>query len=472
MYAGNTSNLGKGARCALPLHPSGLGSAQALSNHSLCDPIPRSAAIALQLHSRPTPSLSHIAAHDRARISLQDNLVLEMFPSFCESNCMLNSAHTYYEFFAGGGMVRAGLGPEWKCLFANDFDKKKAKTYAQNWGSDELVCDDIKNLSPEDIPGQADLMWGSFPCQDLSLAGGGAGLKGDRSGTFWPFIQHIRELNDLGRAPKIIALENVLGTLTSHKGKDFNSICSALSELGYRYGAVVVDASLFVPQSRPRLFIIAVQKGKNVSGLTSEGPKLPWHIKSLEKAFSSLPKKAAQNWIWLNMPVPKPRQVDFIDIIEEKPSSVKWHTKSQTTALLSMMSEVNLAKVETAKLSGSAMVGGIYKRTRYEHGIKVQRAEIRFDRVAGCLRTPAGGSSRQLIMRVSGEKVESRLISARETARLMGLPDTYKLPEAYNEAYHLTGDGVAVPVVQYLESHLLSPFLKLNLSSTKKKAAA
>lgn len=90
---------------------------------------------------------------------------------------------------------------------------------------------------------------------------------------------------------------------------------------------------------------------------------------------------------------------------------------------------------------------------------KVQRAEVRFDDVAGCLRTPAGGSSRQVILVVEGNRVRSRLISARETARLMGLADDYVLPARYNEAYHLTGDGVAVPVVRHLAHHIFEPLL-------------
>ncbi|TJV20225.1 MAG: DNA (cytosine-5-)-methyltransferase, partial [Mesorhizobium sp.] len=73
---------------------------------------------------------------------------------------------------------------------------------------------------------------------------------------------------------------------------------------------------------------------------------------------------------------------------------------------------------------------------------------------------PTGGSSRQTIMVVDGTRVRSRLISARETARLMGLPDDYKLPRAYNEGYHLTGDGVAVPVVRFLAQHLFEPVLR------------
>lgn len=355
-------------------------------------------------------------------------------------------------------MARAGLGRDWRCLFANDFDRKKGATYTRNWGKGEMVVDDIRNIGSEDLPGIPDLVWGSFPCQDLSLAGGGAGLRGDRSGTFWPFIAQLRELREEGRAPTIVALENVVGTLTSHKGKDFTAICEALDGLGYRYGAVMVDAALFVPQSRPRLFVLAVRNDVPVP-FAAEGPSVPWHTTALRRAYSALPEALQASWMWWSMPVPSHREARFADLIEDNPKSIKWHTKAETKALLSMMSDVNLAKVRTAQAAGVRMVGGVYKRTRFHQGIKVQRAEVRFDDVAGCLRTPAGGSSRQLILVVEGDKIRSRLISTRETARLMGLPDSYELPDAYNEAYHLTGDGVAVPVVRYIAEHILEPVI-------------
>ena len=156
----------------------------------------------------------------------------------------------FYEFFAGGGMVRSGLGPGWQCLFANDFDHKKSRIYRENWGSAELRTADIKSLDPTDLPPGAHLAWASFPCQDLSLAGAGAGLKGDRSGTFWPFWGLMERLIEAKRAPKLIVLENVCGTLNSHDGRDFGAICNALGEGGYSAGALVINASLFVPQSR------------------------------------------------------------------------------------------------------------------------------------------------------------------------------------------------------------------------------
>lgn len=380
----------------------------------------------------------------------------------------------FYEFFAGAGMARAGLGSEWKCLFANDFDHKKGMTYQANWGTGgELTVGDVNNVTAGELPGAAELVWGSFPCQDLSLAGGGAGLKGERSGTFYPFWKVIEGLIADERAPKIVALENVLGTLTSHAGKDFDAICKMFAKSNYRFGALVINASLFLPQSRPRLFFIGVRSDVDIhpAMLTPE-PLGPFHTRGLCKAIGEISKAAHEKLLWWNLPIPPHRNSTFADIIEENPQSVVWHTTAETKQLLNMMTPTNLAKVNAAKRAERRMVGGIYKRTRLdENGEKIQRAEVRFDDIAGCLRTPSGGSSRQTIIVVDGSKVRSRLISARETARLMGLDDDYKLPKNYNEAYHLTGDGVAVPVVRYLAHHIFEPLLGMAVADRNEKAA-
>ena len=359
-------------------------------------------------------------------------------------------------------MARAGLGPAWRCLFANDFNIKKSVVYEENWGKEGVFkTADVKSLTPADLPDRANLIWASFPCQDLSLAGGGAGLNGDRSGTFWPFWELIERIVSEGRAPDVIVLENVCGTLTSHSGKDFATICDEFADADYRCGAIVMDASLFVPQSRPRLFVVAAKRnGGDFPLVFAESPNKSWHPSSLQRAYHRLSAAAQANWIWWDLPKPAPRDTKFADLVEENPTSVKWHLPSETEKLLGMMSKVNLAKVEKAKQAGYSMVGAVYKRTRRDkYGRKMQRAEVRFDDLAGCLRTPAGGSSRQIILVVEGESVRSRLISTRETARLMGLSDEYKLPKRYNEAYHLTGDGVVVPAVRHLAAHVIEPIL-------------
>lgn len=376
---------------------------------------------------------------------------------------------TFYEFFAGAGMARAGLGPGWTCAFANDFDHKKGLTYQHNWGAGgELRVGDVAQVKAADLPGTADLAWGSFPCQDLSLAGGGAGLKGERSGTFYPFWDIIAGLGKDGRAPNVIALENVCGALTSHQGTDFAAICETFARHGYRHGAMVIDAALFVPQSRPRLFFVGVRKDVAIDpSLIAPGPSEPFHTRGLRRALDGLTRKTRDQWLWWNVPTPAHRNAVFGDLVEESPTSVPWFTDAETAQLLRMMSSINMAKLEAAKRSGRRMIGGVYKRTRHDDdGAKVQRAEIRFDDVSGCLRTPAGGSSRQVIVVVDGGRVRARLISSRETARLMGLPDEYRLPRNYNEAYHLTGDGVAVPVVRHLAQHVFEPLLGMASGAT------
>lgn len=365
---------------------------------------------------------------------------------------------TFYEFFAGAGMARAGLGTAWTCLFSNDIAVKKADAYKKNWGQHEILVKDVGNVCTCELPANPDLAWASFPCQDLSLAGMGAGLRGDRSGTFWPFWKLIQKLQREGRGPKIIVLENVCGTLTSHGGADFRSLVRALRLGGYKCGAIVVDAALFLPQSRPRLFIIGVQDKVEIAWSTvRDQPDPRFHTQALLTAHDSLPEEDKSAWLWWNLPVPNRRHKVFVDLIED---GVPWHTPEATRTLLAMMSPLNRAKVEKAKMLSGKSVGAVYKRTRPdETGKKVQRAEVRFDDIAGCLRTPGGGSSRQSILVIENGKVRSRLLSPREAARLMGLPDDYILPEKYNDAYHLMGDGVAVPVVRHLAKHVLEPLL-------------
>jgi DNA (cytosine-5)-methyltransferase 1 len=375
---------------------------------------------------------------------------------------------TFYEFFAGGGMARAGLGSGWKCLFANDFDPKKAESYADNWGDEHLHVGDVGALQPSDLPGRADLAWASFPCQDLSLAGVYRGLKGERSGVFWAFWRLMLRLKEEGRAPRMIALENVTGLLTSNKGRDFRVLVTAMADAGYRVGAAVIDAVHFVPQSRPRLFVLAVDDSVSIPRALVDDPTQPWHPDALHKAQAGLSDQAKEKWVWWTLPQPPIRNLKFVDVIEREPTGVRWHTVEETERILGMMTPLNRRKVEFAEkassIIGAPVVGGIYRRTREG----VQRAEVRFDDVSGCLRTPRGGSSRQTLVVIDKGVTRTRLLSPREAARLMGLADSYSLPANYNQAYHLCGDGVAVPAVRFLAETVMSSLIKVHSSRTIK----
>jgi DNA (cytosine-5)-methyltransferase 1 len=387
---------------------------------------------------------------------------------------------TYFEFFAGGGMARAGLGEGWRCVFANDFDRMKATTYAANWGDEHLVCDDVANVRTSQLPGHAALAWASFPCQDLSLAGDYLGL-GDaasavrtRSGTFWPFWALMRALKAEKRAPRIIVLENVYGLLTSRAGKDFLAVCAAFSGSHYRFGAIVLDASRFVPQSRQRVFFIAIDPFVELpDDLIDETPSADLHPSALVEAQKKLSTHAKQQWLWWKLPLPLSRTSTLTDLIEDAPSGVAWNSDEETAKLLSLMSPLHRSKVLEAQRSRKRVVGCLYKRTRIDNqGQKNQRAEVRFDGIAGCLRTPGGGSSRQTILVVEGPKVRSRLLSPREAARLMGLPDSYQLPSRYNDAYHVAGDGVCVDVVRHLARFLLEPVIEAQRQAESTSAVA
>lgn len=371
---------------------------------------------------------------------------------------------SFYEFFSGGGMARLGLGNNWECKFANDICPKKVATYSENFGNKEILCEDIYNLTVAELPENADLIWGSFPCQDLSLAGNGAGLNGQRSGTFNKLIELISDLKKESRTPKIVVLENVVGAITSNQGKDFTAMVGSLVDLGYRVGCTVIDGASFVPQSRPRLFFIATQlPKKKLAKLSTKAPTPYWHPENLVSAQSNLPSSYKRKWVWWKIPIPSGRTVDLVDIIEDNQTDVEAYSKSKTLSLLAMMSDINLRKIDNAKKAKTLKIGGLYKRTRKQKdGSRKQRAEVRFDGITGCLRTPTGGSSRQTILLVNGENITARLLSRREAARLMGVPENYKIPKKYNDAYHVFGDGLVVPVVSWIEQHLLRPLIEID----------
>lgn len=359
----------------------------------------------------------------------------------------------FYDFFAGAGLVEAALNSSWECVWANDIDRRKAEIYALNFSDDHYLLGDVAEVCAEQLPTNVEMAWSSFPCQDLSLAGWRRGMGAGRSGTFWAFWRIMHDLLVKDRRPPILVLENVVGLLY---GANFSGLCEALAALDMKFGAVVIDAEKFVPQSRPRVFVIAVDRHVDVSAFTSgEPPKSSWISKRLLQSQHELSPELRERWLWWNLPEAPSRQNSITDLIEEHPTGGKWHTDEQTQNLLEMMTDLNLSKVEEALQSLERAVGFLYRRTREGK----QRAEVRFDGIAGCLRTPNGGSSRQTVMIIENGSIRSRLLSPREAARLMGVEDTYKLLPRYNDSYWAMGDGVAVPAVRFLSENLLKPLV-------------
>jgi DNA (cytosine-5)-methyltransferase 1 len=184
----------------------------------------------------------------------------------------------------------------------------------------------------------------------------------------------------------------------------------------------------------------------------------PFHTRAAKAAVAALPAETARRWIWWRAAAPAPCNTDLSALLEPD-EAVAWHSPARTARWLELMAPLHRARVEAFQARGERAVGAVYRRMRIEDGRKVQRAEARFDGLAGCLRTPRGGSSRQVIVVAEPHAVRTRLLTPREAARLMGLPDSYGLPRAATHALHVAGDGVAVPVVRWLASTILEPLL-------------
>ena len=359
------------------------------------------------------------------------------------------------DFFAGSGLVSLGLSEEFRTVWANDNCTKKRRTFVANHAPNTFVSTSVSDLSCYDVP-SADLAWASFPCQDLSLAGSLGGMQGGtRSGLFWEWIRLLEGMKAQERLPSVLVAENVVGFVVADGGTHFRQAHQALRHLGYRVGGLVLDAKMFLPQSRKRAFLIGALPSIPSGGLVQAGPSEPFHPRNLVRTSFLIDDP---DWVWWSLPVPKHSKQEFSDLCERHvPCDPAWKTRE----LCEMLSPINRRKLDAAIRTHTFLAGTGYKRTRpTEAGGKNQRLEVRFDGTAGCLRTPNGGSSRQTVLIVEQGDVRSRLMTVRECARLMGAPDTYEIRGTYNDGYRAMGDAVAVPVTRWLSKQLLAPLVQ------------
>jgi DNA (cytosine-5)-methyltransferase 1 len=368
------------------------------------------------------------------------------------------------EFFAGIGLMRMGLDAEgWTTVWANDLDEKKWEMYRENFnaGACEFVLDDVHKVEGKDLP-DIELATASFPCNDLSLAGARHGLAGTHSSAFWGFMNAIKGMGK--RRPPLILLENVPGFLTSNDGNDFREALLALNELGYAVDAFIIDAVRFVPQSRQRLFVVGSKAKLN---RLCETPR--WLLQS-EIRPAALADFIFMNpeigWSIRDLPSLPTSSMKLADIIEDVPlNSELWWSRDRCEYLLNQMSDKHRAEAERMMAGSKWSYGTVFRRVRNGRSM----GELRTDGTAGCLRTPAGGSGRQILFCARKGLCRVRLLTPRECARLMGAGG-YRVTVPLNQALQGFGDAVCVPVVAWIAKHYLNPTLA-ELRAEKKRAS-
>jgi DNA (cytosine-5)-methyltransferase 1 len=377
----------------------------------------------------------------------------------------MRNDRTVAEFFAGIGLMRLGLEQAgWRVVWANDIDEDKFCMYRGHFINDaaHFEVGDVHTLNPDSVPMVA-LATASFPCNDLSLAGARRGLAGKQSGAFWGFVNILKGMSN--RRPPLVMLENVSGFLTSHDGKDFRDACLALNELGYAVDAFIIDAALFVPQSRQRLFLIG-KREKGKVGRVAETPSFYQSQCRPALMANFILWHPEIRWSLRPLPIIPRAMTSLRDILEDLPaSSPHWWSRERAEYLLNQMSEKHRA-IAGSMISGNEMsCGTVFRRVRHERSM----AELRTDGLAGCLRTPRGGSGRQILFMAGKGRYSVRLLTPRECARLMGAHD-YKITVPLNQALFGFGDAVCVPVIRWISENYLTPVWKeLNVNETRKK---
>ena len=378
---------------------------------------------------------------------------------------------TAVEYFAGIGLFRMGLeAAGWQVIYANDWNPKRAQIYEGFFG-ERFQVQDIFAVDPQDVP-QATLATCSFPCIDLSLAGKGSGINGSHSGAFWGFCGMLRKQGR--RAPKIALLENVNGWLYSNGGDDFYETAKALNELGYACDAFALDARRFTPHSRPRIFMVGMKSdaqaqdgaGASISDASISKFGAPRSKRLTTARLDSLMRAdSGIRWTRLDIPEPPPlRRGGFSDAIAERlaPDDPRWWGEEKVAKHIAMMSPPHLARARDMARRDSESFRTFFRRRRADG----QRAEVRRDDIAGCLRTASGGSGKQFLVAAGNGKIRTRALTARECARLQGVPDEFPIAaDTERQAIDAFGDAVCVPVVEWIAARVLRP-LADSLSET------
>lgn len=267
----------------------------------------------------------------------------------------------------------------------------------------------------------------------------------------------LRIMKEMSLSPQILIAENVVGLIKAERGAYYIKIHNELSRMGYRVGPIILDAKYWVPQSRPRIFIIAVKKEVEIGEYSSRFPN--WLH---NQAIREISKDLDDMVLW-KIRKPYAKQV-FLDSVIDFDEYIDIARSERN---LQLIPRHHYRRLFNALDKGKKVFTG-YKRSRQGK----QQLEVRFDGMAGCLRTAKGGSSKQYVIYMKNGSLIARIMTPREAARLMGVPENFILPNNKNDAYTAMGDAVAVPVSRFLANNLIKALAEQVYEDSYQKAEA
>jgi DNA (cytosine-5)-methyltransferase 1 len=384
-------------------------------------------------------------------------------------NQTIKNTTTHAEFFAGVGGVSYGLN-HFSTIWANDICSMKERTYMHNHNEVEFICDDINNITAIDIP-DTTLVSATYPCTNTSCAGDRAGLLGVKSGVVYKWLELMKAKGGASKHP-FAMLENPTGLIARNQGRDMRELISQLNGLGYAVNLMVVDAKHFVPQSRPRIFINCIDskiQSNKIASVTS-----PLDLPQCKNLMTNPLRK----WITKNLDLnivnvetgPLPTRTSQLEsLIDFNDHNIdNWADDDFKEELVRLLVGKQLEKFHKLVNSPFKTVSTVARRGRkHANGKSFNATEINVSGVAPAQRPYKGGSSRCWVLVAGQGSYDFKVVTPRESARLMGFDDAFILPSNAKEAYQCTGDSVVPQAVMWVEKNVFKPLLHLTQSEHK-----
>lgn len=338
-----------------------------------------------------------------------------------------DSEFKFIDLFAGIGGLRLPfeeVGGE--CVFTSEWDEYARKTYAANFGVAHPIHGDITTIEADEIPDH-DVLLAGFPCQPFSIAGvskknalGRAhGFADETQGTLFFDVARIIER----KRPRMFVLENVKNLQSHDRGRTFSVIQRTLrEELGYHIKFNVIDGAHFVPQHRERIIIIGSREPVGFDwSILRLPPKGEVKLdRILHRRDGTEPELA-----W--------DEGRYFDHVRNKP-----HDKyTLTPHLWNYLQEYKRKHQDKGNGFGFGLVGPKEVARTLSARYYKDGSEILIDQ---------------------GKRRPPRRLTPRECARLMGFPDTFKIPVSDTRAYKQFGNSVVVPIIREV-AKAVRPFL-------------